>query len=199
MKEQFDVYQDIRQRTGGDMYIGVVGPVRTGKSTFIKRFMETLVLPNMEQNAEKQRTIDELPQSGSGKMITTTEPKFIPKQAANITLNENASIRVRLVDCVGYMVDGAMGHLEEEKERLVKTPWYEYEIPFTKAAHIGTKKVMTDHATIGIIVTGDGSYGEINRESFEKVEQELVTEMKTLGKPFVMILNSIRPNSVQTK
>ncbi len=199
MKEQFDVYQDIRERTGGDMYIGVVGPVRTGKSTFIKRFMETLVLPQMEEGAEKQRTIDELPQSGSGRTITTTEPKFIPKQAAKIALNEDADINVRLVDCVGYMVDGASGHLEEEKERLVKTPWYDYEIPFTKAAHIGTKKVMTDHATIGVIITGDGSFGELPREGFYTVENELVSEMKSLGKPFIVILNSVKPQSRETQ
>lgn len=199
MKEQFDVYQDIKERTGGDMYIGVVGPVKTGKSTFIKRFMETLVLPGMEDGAEKQRTIDELPQSGSGKTITTTEPKFIPKQAAKIALNEDASVNVRLVDCVGYMVDGASGHLEEEKERLVKTPWYDYEIPFTKAAHIGTKKVMTDHATIGVIITGDGSFGELPREGFYKVENELVSEMKSLGKPFIVILNSVKPQSRETQ
>jgi stage IV sporulation protein A len=198
MKEQFDIYQDIRERTGGDMYIGVVGPVRTGKSTFIKRFMETLVLPNMEDGAEKQRTVDELPQSGTGKMITTTEPKFIPKQAAHITLDDNASVNVRLVDCVGYMVDGAMGHLEEDKERLVKTPWFDYDIPFTKAAHIGTKKVMTDHATIGVIVTGDGSFGEIGREGFAPVEQELISQMKELGKPFIVILNSAKPKSPET-
>lgn len=195
MKEQFDVYQDIKERTGGDMYIGVVGPVRTGKSTFIKRFMETLVLPEMEAGAEKERTIDELPQSGSGRMITTTEPKFIPKQAARISLNKETDINVRLVDCVGYMVDGAAGHLEEDKERLVKTPWYDYEIPFTKAAHIGTKKVMTDHATIGVIVTGDGSYGDIERSQFYPVEKELVDEMKALGKPFIVILNSVKPSS----
>lgn len=199
MKEEFDVYQDIRERTGGDMYIGVVGPVRTGKSTFIKRFMETLVLPQMEEGAEKQRTVDELPQSGSGRTITTTEPKFIPKQAAKIALNEDADINVRLVDCVGYMVDGASGHLEEEKERLVKTPWYDYEIPFTKAAHIGTKKVMTDHATIGVIITGDGSFGELTREGFYTVENELVSEMKSLGKPFIVILNSVKPQSRETQ
>lgn len=198
MKEQFDVYQDIKERTGGDMYIGVVGPVRTGKSTFIKRFMETLVLPGMEDSAEKNRTIDELPQSGSGRTVTTTEPKFIPKQAAKISLNEDAEVNVRLVDCVGYMVEGASGHLEEEKDRLVKTPWYDYEIPFTKAAHIGTKKVMTDHATIGVIITGDGSFGEIGRDSFYKVENELVSEMKSLGKPFIVILNSVKPNSRET-
>lgn len=199
MKEQFDVYEDIRQRTNGEMYIGVVGPVRTGKSTFIKRFMETLVLPGMKDGAEKQRTIDELPQSGSGKTITTTEPKFIPEQAAQIVLNDNASINVRLVDCVGYMVDGATGHLEENKERLVKTPWYDYEIPFTKAAHIGTKKVMTEHATIGIVVTGDGSFGEIDHNGFAKVEQEIISEMKQLGKPFIVILNSVKPQSKETK
>ena len=199
MKEQFDVYEDIRQRTNGEMYIGVVGPVRTGKSTFIKRFMETLVLPGMKDGAEKQRTIDELPQSGSGKTITTTEPKFIPKQAAKIVLNDNASINVRLVDCVGYMVDGATGHLEENKERLVKTPWYDYEIPFTKAAHIGTKKVMTEHATIGIVVTGDGSFGEISHDGFAKVEQEIISEMKQLGKPFIVVLNSVKPQSKETK
>ena len=198
MKEQFDVYEDISRRTGGDMYIGVVGPVRTGKSTFIKRFMETLVLPGMADGAEKQRTIDELPQSGSGKTITTTEPKFIPKQAAAIALNKETEVNVRLVDCVGYMVDGATGHMEEEKERLVKTPWYDYEIPFSKAAHIGTKKVMTDHATIGVVITGDGSFGEIGREQFYPVEKEFVQEMKSLGKPFIVILNSTKPQSPET-
>lgn len=195
MREQFDVYADIKERTGGDMYIGVVGPVRTGKSTFIKRFMETLVLPNMNNSAEKQRTIDELPQSGSGKTITTTEPKFIPKQAATIALDDKTNANIRLIDCVGYMVDGATGHMEEDKERLVRTPWYDYEIPFSKAAHIGTKKVMTDHATIGVVVTGDGSFGEIGREQFYPVEKEFVNEMKMLGKPFIVILNSVKPQS----
>lgn len=199
MKEQYDVYQDIKERTGGDMYIGVVGPVRTGKSTFIKRFMETLVLPGMEDSAEKQRTIDELPQSGSGRTITTTEPKFIPKQAAKIKINENADINVRLVDCVGYMVEGATGHLEEDKERLVKTPWYDYEIPFSKAAHIGTKKVMTDHATIGVVVTGDGSFGDLDRNQFYPIENEIISEMKLLGKPFIIILNSVKPASRDTQ
>lgn len=199
MKEQFDVYQDISERTSGEMYIGVVGPVRTGKSTFIKRFMESLVLPQMENNAEKERTIDELPQSGSGRTVTTTEPKFIPKQSANIRLNDETDVNVRLVDCVGYMVEGASGHLEDDEERLVKTPWFEYEIPFSKAAHIGTKKVMTDHATIGVIITGDGSFGEINRNSFCPVEEQLVSEMKELGKPFIVILNSVKPNSRETK
>ena len=198
MKEQFDVYADINDRTGGEMYIGVVGPVRTGKSTFIKRFMENLVLPTMEDGAEKTRTIDELPQSGSGKTITTTEPKFIPKEAATVRLNDESDIKVRLVDCVGYMVDKATGHLEDDKERLVKTPWYDYEIPFTKAAHIGTKKVMTDHATIGIIMTADGTFGEIDREDFVPVEAEIIEEMKDLGKPFIVVLNSARPQSPET-
>ncbi len=198
MREQFDVYADIKDRTGGEMYIGVVGPVRTGKSTFIKRFMETLVLPKLPDGAEKERTIDELPQSGSGRMITTTEPKFIPKEAASISLNDETDIRVRIVDCVGYMVDGATGHLEDDKERLVRTPWYDYEIPFATAAHIGTKKVMTDHATIGIIMTSDGSFGEIEREDFAPVESEIIDEMKILGKPFVVILNSIKPSSPET-
>lgn len=198
MREQFDVYADIKDRTGGELYIGVVGPVRTGKSTFIKRFMETLVLPAMKDEAEKRRTIDELPQSGSGRTITTTEPKFIPKEACEVALNDETKVGVRLVDCVGYMVDGATGHMEEDRERLVKTPWYDYEIPFSKAAHIGTKKVMTDHATIGIIMTGDGSFGEINRESFVPVEQELIEEMKMLGKPFVVVLNTVHPASSDT-
>ena len=195
MKEQFDVYADIKDRTGGEMYIGVVGPVRTGKSTFIKRFMENLVLPRMEDGPEKQRTVDELPQSGSGRTITTTEPKFIPKEAAEVSLNDETTVNVRLVDCVGYMVEGATGHLEDDRERLVKTPWYDYEIPFTKAAHIGTKKVMTDHATIGIIMTGDGSFGDIDRDDFAPVEAEIIDEMKALGKPFIVILNSVRPAS----
>lgn len=199
MKGQFDVYQDIKERTNGEMYIGVVGPVRSGKSTFIKRFMETLVIPKISDGAEKERTIDELPQSGSGKTITTTEPKFIPKQAATISLNDETQVNIRLVDCVGYMVPSATGHLEEDKERLVKTPWYDYEIPFTKAAHIGTKKVMTDHATIGVIVTGDGSFGEIPREEFYEVEHDMVDEMKSLGKPFIVILNSMKPSNPETQ
>lgn len=198
MKGQYDVYQDIKERTNGDMYIGVVGPVRTGKSTFIKRFMENLVLPSMEDGPEKERTIDELPQSGSGRTITTTEPKFIPNEAMKIAVSDEAEINVRLVDCVGYMVEGASGHLEDGHERLVKTPWFEYEIPFSKAAQIGTKKVMTDHSTIGIVVTTDGSFGELDRESFLPVEKEIIEEMKGLKKPFVIVLNSTKPSSKET-
>lgn len=199
MSQQYDVYKDIKERTKGDMYIGVVGPVRTGKSTFIKRFMECLVLPAMEDGPEKLRTIDELPQSGSGKTITTTEPKFIPKESISITMNDEIDIKVRLVDCVGYIVDGATGHVEEGIERLVKTPWFDYEIPFSKAAMIGTKKVMTDHSTIGIVVTTDGSIGDISRESYEEVEESIINEMKELGKPFVVLLNSVKPMSQETK
>ncbi|MGN0496696.1 MAG: stage IV sporulation protein A [Lachnospiraceae bacterium] len=198
MKEQYDIYQDIKERTNGDMYIGVVGPVRTGKSTFIKRFMENLVLPSMEEGPVKERTIDELPQSGSGKTITTTEPKFIPNEATKISVNDETDINVRLVDCVGYIVDGASGHFEEGHERLVKTPWYDYEIPFSKAALIGTKKVMTDHATIGVVVTTDGSFGDIAREQFVPIEKEIISEMKQLGKPFVIILNSSKPSGNET-
>ena len=144
----YDLYRDIRERTGGEIYIGVLGPVRTGKSTFIKRFMEEMVLPNMEESPAKTRAQDEMPQSAGGKTITTTEPKFVPNEAAKITLNGDLTVSVRLVDCVGYMVEGAAGHMEEDTERLVKTPWFEEEIPFTKAAEVGTDKVMTDHSTI---------------------------------------------------
>ncbi|MEG2700717.1 MAG: stage IV sporulation protein A, partial [Hungatella sp.] len=155
--DQFHVYQDIKSRTGGEIYIGVVGPVRTGKSTFIKRFMELMVLPHMEDEHQKNQTRDELPQSSAGKTIMTTEPKFIPKEAAKINLEDGIEAKVRLIDCVGFMVDGAAGHIENDRERLVKTPWFEEGIPFTKAAEIGTRKVISDHSTIGIVVTTDGS------------------------------------------
>lgn len=154
--ESQTIYKDIAKRTGGDIYIGVVGPVRTGKSTFIKRFMDLMVLPRMEESAGKQRTIDELPQSAQGKTIMTTEPKFIPREAATIQLDEDVSANVKLIDCVGYLIDGVSGHMEDGAERMVKTPWYSYEIPFAKAAQIGTEKVIREHATIGIVVTTDG-------------------------------------------
>ena len=170
--DTFDLYKDMQCRTNGEIYLGVVGPVRSGKSTFIKRFMDVLVLPKMTDEHAKERTVDELPQSASGKSIMTTEPKFVPKEAAKIQLAKDVSVRVRLIDCVGYMVDGASGHLENGEERLVKTPWNEKEIPFTKAAEIGTKKVIHDHSTIGIVVTTDGSIGELLRESYRAAEKE---------------------------
>ena len=193
--EQYSVYKDIKARTGGEIYIGVVGPVRTGKSTFIKRFMELMVLPKMEDEHGRNQTRDELPQSAAGKMIMTTEPKFIPKEAAQIDLDDGISAKVRLIDCVGFMVDGASGHIENESERLVKTPWYDYEIPFTKAAEIGTRKVINDHSTIGIVVTTDGSIGELKRPNYLPAEERTVQELKNLGKPFIVLLNSAKPYS----
>lgn len=188
-----NLYRDMQERTGGEIYIGVVGPVRTGKSTFIKRFMDTAVLPYMTEEAMKERAKDELPQSAGGKTITTTEPKFIPQEAASIRLGSDVNVRVRLVDCVGFMVEGAAGHLEDGTERLVKTPWYEAEIPFTQAAEMGTRKVITDHSTIGIVVTTDGSFGELARESYLEAEQKAILELKKLRKPFLVLVNSARP------
>ena len=192
-------YKDIQSRTGGEIYIGVVGPVRTGKSTFIKRFMDIMVLPYMTQEHEKVRAQDELPQSAGGKTITTTEPKFIPKEAAKITLNDDIDVNVRLIDCVGYMVDGASGHMEEDTERMVKTPWSADEIPFTQAAEIGTRKVINDHSTIGIVITCDGSFGEIPRENYIPAEERTITELKKIHKPFIVLVNSERPYSEETK
>lgn len=195
----YDLYKDIQKRTKGELYLGVVGPVRTGKSTFIKRFMELLVLPEIMSEEEKVRTRDELPQSASGKTITTTEPKFIPKEAAKINLSEDVQIKVRLIDCVGYMVEGATGHLENEKERMVKTPWDEQEIPFTKAAEIGTRKVIEDHSTIGIVMTTDGSIGELGRENYLQAEERTVQELQRLQKPFLIILNTVKPYSEEAQ
>lgn len=189
-----DLYKDIESRTGGEIYIGVVGPVRTGKSTFIKRFMDLLVIPNMEDVHNRERTKDELPQSAAGKTIMTTEPKFIPKEAANVILSSNTAVKVRLIDCVGYMVEGATGHIENNEERMVKTPWFDYEIPFSKAAEIGTKKVINDHSTIGVVVTTDGSFGELTREQYEQAEERTIRELKGLNKPFVVLLNTSRPD-----
>jgi stage IV sporulation protein A len=193
--DHFNVYKDIQIRTGGEIYIGVVGPVRTGKSTFIKRFMDILVLPNIEDEHDKTRTRDELPQSAAGKTIMTTEPKFIPKEAAHIPITDGIEVDVRLIDCVGYIVDGAAGHIENEEERMVKTPWFEQEIPFTKAAEIGTKKVINEHSTIGIVVTTDASFGEIPRENYLKAEEKTIMELKKLKKPFIVLVNSERPYS----
>lgn len=195
----FDLYKDIQGRTNGEIYLGVVGPVRTGKSTFIKRFMDLFVLPYIENEEEKRRTMDELPQSAAGKTIMTTEPKFIPQEAAEITLADESSIRVRLIDCVGFMVDGANGHLEGDGYRMVHTPWFEEAIPFGDAARIGTEKVIRDHATIGIVVTTDGSIGEIPRENYVNAEQTTVEKLKEIGKPYVMVLNSVRPYSEETR
>ncbi|MCI8635799.1 MAG: stage IV sporulation protein A [Eubacterium sp.] len=196
--KEFNLYKDIQQRTGGEIYIGIVGPVRTGKSTFIKRFMDLMVIPNMEDENSRARTVDELPQSAQGKTIMTTEPKFIPKDAATIHLDGDTEVKVRLIDCVGYMVDGAAGHMEGSNKRMVKTPWFDYEIPFVDAASIGTQKVIKDHSTIGIVVTTDGSFGELKRENYVAGEEKTISELKTLGKPFVIVLNSERPYSDET-
>ena len=194
--KEFDLYKDIQYRCGGEIFIGVVGPVRTGKSTFIKRFMDLMVLPNMEDSPEKIRLQDELPQSGTGKTITTTEPKFIPKNAATIHLTEEVSVNIRMVDCVGY---GAAGHMEENEPRMVKTPWFEEEIPFIKAAEIGTRKVIKDHSTVGIVVTTDGSITDIPRESYLEAEKNTIEELQNLHKPFVVLVNSSKPYSEDAK
>lgn len=197
--KEFDLYKDIQMRTGGEIYIGVIGPVRTGKSTLIKRMMDLLVLPNLPDSPEKERILDELPQSGSGRTITTTEPKFLPKEAFELNFSEDVQLKVRLIDCVGYMVAGAAGHMEDDQPRLVKTPWSEEKIPFVKAAEIGTRKVMQDHSTIGIVVTCDGSFSDLPRENYIEAENRTVAEMKKLGKPFIVILNSSRPYGETTE
>ena len=193
-----DIYKDIASRTNGEIYIGVVGPVRTGKSTFIKRFMDLFVLPNMEDGPLKERTIDELPQSSQGKTIMTTEPKFIPQNGVNIRMDDNTEVKVRLVDCVGFVVEGANGHMEGEKQRMVRTPWFAEEIPFEQAAQIGTLKVIKEHATIGVVVTTDGSFGEIERRSYVEAEERTIAEMEETGKPYIIVLNSERPHSAET-
>ncbi|MCI5680312.1 MAG: stage IV sporulation protein A [Bacteroidales bacterium] len=197
--EKFDIYQDIAERTGGDIYIGVVGPVRTGKSTFIKRFMDLLVLPNIANAYTRERARDELPQSATGKTIMTTEPKFVPNEAVEISLGENAEARVRMIDCVGYLVPGAEGHMDGELPRMVHTPWSENAMPFREAAEMGTKKVITDHSTIGMVVTTDGSVTELPRESYEKAEERVVGELQEIGKPFVILLNTATPYSEGTQ
>lgn len=193
--EKYDIYKDITARTGGDIYLGVVGPVRTGKSTFISKFMEKMVIPNISNKLQKQIATDEMPQSADGKTIMTTQPKFIPANGVKVQFKNKASANVRLVDCVGYLVDGAVGHEENDKPRLVKTPWNDKEIPFESAAEIGTKKVIEDYSTIGIVVTTDGSICDIPRENYVSAENRVVKELKTLKKPFVIVLNSKNPDS----
>ena len=188
------IYQNIATRTAGDIYIGVVGPVRTGKSTFIKRFMETQVIPNIDNVYRKERARDELPQSGSGRTIMTAEPKFVPEEAAQIQLPDGGNCSVRLIDCVGYMVKGAIGQMEDDAPRMVTTPWYDHEIPMTEAAEIGTRKVIAEHSTIGIVVTTDGSISDIPREDYLEAEERVIRELQELGKPFIVLLNSSDPS-----
>ncbi len=190
-----NLYRDIAQRTGGDIYIGVVGPVRTGKSTFIKRFMESLVLPNITGGYDRERARDEMPQSAAGKTVMTTEPKFIPDEAVQITLDEGAGLRVKMIDCVGFIVPEAMGHIEEGQPRMVQTPWAEAPMPFAEAAEFGTRKVIREHSTIGMLVTTDGSFGEIPRHSYVEAEERAVSELKEMGKPFALVLNSANPGA----
>jgi len=187
------IYHDIAERTGGDIYIGVVGPVRTGKSTFIKQFMEKMVLPNITAEYRKERANDELPQSSAGRTIMTTEPKFIPESAATINMEKNATMNVRLVDCVGYIVPSALGYIEDEQPRMVRTPWFEDPIPFDMAAEVGTQKVIKEHSTIGLVVTTDGSISDIPREEYEEAEERIVNELKEIDKPFIILLNCANP------
>ena len=196
MSEQaFDLYRDIALRTDGDIYIGVVGPVRTGKSTLIRRMMEQLVLEDMPQGPRRDRLSDELPQSGSGKTIMTTQPKFVPSEAVTVSVDDSTSVRVRMVDSVGYLVEGALGTEEDGASRMVHTPWFDYDIPFNEAAEVGTRKVIQDHATIGLVVTTDGTIADIPRENYQEAEERVVRELKQLGKPFILILNSREPFS----
>lgn len=197
--EERNVYQDISQRTDGDVYIGVVGPVRTGKSTFIKRFMDSLVLPNINDENVYRRAVDELPQSSAGRTIMTTEPKFIPEESVEVDLGDNVTFKVRMIDCVGYIVNSALGHSEEDAPRMVKTPWSEEEMPFDDAAEIGTKKVITDHSTIGLVITTDGSFGDIPREDYLDGERRVIDELKAINKPFIVLLNSSNPDGAEAK
>jgi stage IV sporulation protein A len=196
--DSFDLYKDIALRTGGDIYIGVVGPVRTGKSTFIKRFMETLVIPSIGDKNVRQRAIDEMPQSADGKTIMTTQPKFIPEQAIGIKINKSIDVNIRMIDCVGYMVEGALGHTENDKPRYVRTPWSNEDMPFEQAAEIGTGKVIRDHSTIGIVITSDGSITEIGRPKYIPAEERVIKELAAIGKPFVVVLNTKTPGSSDT-
>jgi stage IV sporulation protein A len=197
--ERVDIFNDISKRTNGDIYLGIVGAVRTGKSTFIKKFMELVVLPNIEEESERARALDELPQSAAGKTIMTTEPKFVPNQAVSVHVDEGLDVNIRLVDCVGYAVEGAKGFEDENGPRMIHTPWYEDPIPFHDAAEIGTRKVIQEHSTIGVIVTADGTFGEIERSNYVEAEVRVVEELKEVGKPFIMVINSQRPSSQETE
>ena len=197
--EKFKIYDDIRVRTNGEIYVGVVGPVRVGKSTFITEFMKKLVVPNITGKYSKDRAIDELPQSADGKTIMTTQPKFVPNEAVKITVHDGVDLKVRLIDCVGYLVSGAMGHIENDAPRKVKTPWSDEEMPFEEAAEIGTQKVMKEHSTVGVVVTTDGSVTDIPRPNYVEAEERVVNEMKESGKPFVIALNCKSPNSNEAK
>lgn len=194
-----DIYCDIAERTNGDIYIGIVGPVRTGKSTFIKKFMETLVIPNIESDFKKERAIDELPQSAAGKTIMTTEPKFIPEEAVRIALGDGAGFNVRLIDCVGYIVPSSLGYIENDMPRMVMTPWFEEEVPFNMAAEIGTQKVISEHSTIGLVITTDGSISDIPREEYSECEERVIRELQEIHKPFVVVMNCIEPESSHSK
>ena len=196
--EERNIYNDISQRTNGDIYIGVVGPVRTGKSTFIKKFMDTIVIPHMESDYQRDRAVDELPQSASGRTIMTTEPKFIPEKAVTVRVDDSAAFDVRMIDCVGYIVPSALGYIENDQPRMVMTPWYEEPIPFNMAAEIGTKKVITEHSTIGLVITTDGSISEIPREEYEEAEERVIQELQEIRKPFVVLLNCLYPTSPET-
>ncbi len=193
------IYEDIALRTGGDIYVGVVGPVRTGKSTFIKRFMETLVIPNIDNIYLKERARDELPQSGSGRTVMTAEPKFVPEDAVGISIGDDTQMSVRLIDCVGYMIPGAAGQMEDGEERMVATPWFDHEISMTEAAEEGTRRVIRDHSTIGLVITTDGSICGIPRENYIEAEEQVVSELREIGKPFLLLLNSTEPNSARAQ
>ncbi len=197
--ERVDIFKDISKRTDGDIYLGVVGAVRTGKSTFIKKFMETVVLPNIQDEGERARAQDELPQSAAGRTIMTTEPKFVPNQAVEVHVDEGLDVNFRVVDCVGYTVEGAKGYEDEDGPRMINTPWYEEPIPFHDAAEIGTRKVITEHSTIGVVVTTDGTIGEIPRDDYVEAEERVVEELKEVGKPYIMIVNSVKPHSQETE
>lgn len=197
--QAYDVYKDISERTGGDIYIGVVGAVRTGKSTFIRNMMDLLVLPRIRDAHEKQRITDELPQSGAGRTIMTTQPKFVPGEAALVDIDGKTELRIRMVDCVGYLIPGALGQNEEDAPRMDKTPWYDHDIPFEQAAEIGTKKVIDEHATIGVVLTTDGSIAGIPRENYIAAEERVISELKQIGKPFVVVLNSASPHGLEAQ